>query len=171
MKTTVIGAAIGLAVIAAAAGVANAGSVRSGTETIKGTTTANPSGGITVHASGVFTATGIFKIPSTDKATTVHWVFPRGTLSARSSAVSNGPLHLNSGTCAASEASYVSYVISPRQSTGAYAGATGHGHAVVTWSADFPRRAGGACDFGQNVNPKPGTERETLFIQGPLTLR
>ena len=170
MKTTVISAAIGLAAIAAVATVANAGSARSGIETITGSTS-NPNS-VVIHASGVFTATGTFKPPgSNKKGTAVHFVFRNGTLTAIGDAAINGPMHLNHATCAGSAVTYIPYVISPGKSKGAYAGATGHGTATLTFSAVFPRLASGACNFSSNAAPKPGTARESFIIKGPLTLR
>jgi hypothetical protein len=170
MKTIITGAAIGLAAIAAVATVANAGSGRSGIETITGSSS-NPNI-VAIHASGVFTANGTFKPPSENKkGTVVHFVFRNGTLTAVAGAPVNGPMHLNHGTCAGSASTYIAYAISPGKSTGAYAGATGHGTATLTFSAVFPRLPSGACNFSSNAAPKPGTAHESFVVKGPLTLR
>jgi hypothetical protein len=142
-----------------------------GIETIRASTTNVNASSLIIHASGVFTATGTFTSPSGSGAAVVHFVFPKGTLTADGSAVTNGPLHLNQATCAVSQAGYVTYTISPAQSTGRYAGATGHGHATLTFSGTAPRLADGKCNTSSNAQPVPGTARETLLIKGPLTLK
>jgi hypothetical protein len=48
---------------------------------------------------------------------------------------------------------------------------TGHSTATLTFSAVFPRLPSGACNFGSNAEPKPGTAHESFVIKGPLTLR
>ena len=143
---------------------------RSGTETITASST-SPSATVTIHASGVFTATGTFKLPSGNGAAVVHFVFPHGTLTADASKSKTASAHVNTKTCAVSQVSSGTYTISPSKSTGTYAGATGHGTYAATFAAVLPKLKDGKCDLSNSAQPVKGTTHVIVTVRGPLTLK
>jgi len=141
---------------------------RSGEETILATSTSRTPTSVTVHASGVYTATGTLRLPVTSKATVMRFVFRSGTLTVdASSAYStfgfyNCPLNVHTSR---------SYTISPTQSTGVFAMATGHSEYLALSTQYNPRLSDGTCDLAGEIKPIGGTVYVSIVIEGTLTLQ
>jgi hypothetical protein len=166
-----LGAVAAVAALNAGPAVAGASSqtvARSGTETMVATSTILAPTSVTVHASGVYKATGTFRLPITDKATVMHFVFRNGTLTADAS-----PAYVVDGhySCPLNVRSSRTYTISPTQSTGVFAMATGKSE-YVALSTEYNRRlSSGVCDQMTGVEPIGDTEYVSIVIQGKLTLQ
>jgi hypothetical protein len=152
----------------AAAGAPSRITARSGTETIEATSTRFTPTSVTVHASGLYAATGTFRIPVTDKATTLHFVFGTGTLTVDASAAK---VLFGNYDCPLNVKSYRTYTISPTQSTGIFAMATGSSDYLALTTQDNPRLSNGDCDLASNIKPISGTVYVSIVIKGTLTLR
>jgi hypothetical protein len=140
----------------------------SGTEVITATSADPNATSVTVHASGVYAGDGMFVLPQTTKATTVHFVFPAGTLTADASA-SKGETIQNKATCVATQDSTGTYTVTT--STGVFKDATGHGQFSAEFKGTTAMKAG-ACENpnASGVTPLKGTWTLHLRVAGPLTL-
>jgi hypothetical protein len=166
-----LGAVAAVAALNAGPAVASASSqtvARSGTETIMATSTSLTATSVTVHASGVYQATGTFRLPVTDKATVMHFVFRNGTLTADASAA-----HVIDGhySCPLNVGSSRTYTISPTQSTGVFAMATGKADYGEGSTEYRSRLSSGVCDLLTGVKPIGPTVYVSIVIKGTLTLR
>jgi hypothetical protein len=166
-----LGAVAAAAALNAGLAVASASSqtvARSGTETMVATSTILAPTSVTVHASGVYKATGTFRLPITDKATVMHFVFRNGTLTADASAA-----HVITGhyACPLNVGSSRTYTISPTQSTGVFAMATGKADYGEGSTEYRSRLSSGVCDLLTGVKPIGPTVYVSIVIKGTLTLR
>jgi hypothetical protein len=55
--------------------------------------------------------------------------------------------------------------------TGKFAGATGHGTVVVTFTADLPKLANGKCNTSKSAQPIASTAVGVFSLSGPLTVK
>jgi hypothetical protein len=152
----------------AAAGVTSRTMTGWGIETITATSTDRTPKSVTVHASGVYTGTGTFRLPVTGKATTLRFVFGDGTLTANASSSYSVYGHYN---CPQNVTSDRTFTISPTQSTGVFANATGTSDYTAFTTQYSPRLSNGACDLSSRVKPLGGTVYVSITIEGPLTLQ
>lgn len=160
-----ISAVVTLSTGPAAVGAPSRTTAKSGTETIMATSTSLTPTSVTVHASGLYTATGKFRLPVTDKGTTLRFVFGTGTLTADASAAN---VKIGFYNCPLNVQSYRTYTISPTQSTGVFARATGSSDYLQLSTQDNPRLSNGACDL---VGGKSGSVYVSIAIEGTLTLQ
>jgi hypothetical protein len=98
----------------------------------------------------------------------------KGTLTVQHGNPTPAP-QLNYRTCRETETISTTYKVLGHQSSGAFWGAQGHGHAVVVFSAIAPRYHSGPhkgqCNFSQNAQPEPYGAYISFHAQGPLYLR
>jgi hypothetical protein len=139
-----------------------------GTEVIRGSATDVHATSVTVRASGVFADTGTLKLPIGNQRT-ITFTFTRGNLAVlNATGPANGSLHLNKTTCAFSQTAAGTYRVLAANSTGRYAGATGHGTYTINPSGIAPKTSDGTCDKSSNATP--GQAHVTVRLRGPLTL-
>jgi hypothetical protein len=165
--TAAISVVVALSTGPAAVGAPLRTTARSGTETIVATSTSRTPASVTVHASGVYKATGTFRLPVTNSATVLRFVFSAGTLTADASAA-----HVLAGhfSCPLNVQSYRTYKVSPTQSTGVFAMATGSSAYLARSTQENPRLSDGACDLRSAIKPIGGTVYVSIYIEGKLTL-
>lgn len=98
----------------------------------------------------------------------------KGTLTVQHGNPSPPP-QLNDQTCRETETISTWYKVLGSQSSGVFGGASGHGHAVVVFSAIAPRYTSGPdkgqCNFSENAQPEPYGAWISFHAQGPLHLR
>jgi hypothetical protein len=98
----------------------------------------------------------------------------KGTLTVEHGNPSPTP-QLNHRTCRETDTVSTWYKVVGRQSSGAFWGAQGNGHAVVVFSAIAPRYTHGPhkgqCNFSENAQPEPYGAWVSFHAQGPLYLR
>ena len=139
-----------------------------GTEVIRASATNVHATSVTVKASGVFADTGTLKLPIGDQRT-ITFTFTRGNLVVlNATGPVNSPLHLDKTTCAFSQMVDGTYRVLAANSTGRYAGATGHGTYTINSSGVAPKTSDGTCDTSSNATP--GQAHVTVRLRGPLTL-
>jgi len=163
-----ISVGVPLSAVSAAAGSTPRAMTGWGIETITATSTSRTPASVTVHASGVYTGTGTFRLPVTGKATTLRFVFGNGTLIADASTAYSVTGHYN---CPQNVTSDRTFTVSPKQSTGVFAMATGTSDYTGFSTQYSPRLANGACDLASRVAPLGGTVYVLVTIDGTLTLR
>ena len=78
---------------------------------------------------------------------------------------------LNASTCRFAAGTTVTYTVSGDKSTGQFAGATGHGQAVILLEADLPKLSNGKCNTSNSAQPTANTAVSTFKAAGPLTLK
>jgi hypothetical protein len=78
---------------------------------------------------------------------------------------------LSTSTCRFEIATSVPYTVSGAKSTGKFAGATGHGKAVVLFQGDLPKLKSGKCNESTTAQPTVSTVVVTFKAAGPLTLK
>jgi len=140
-----------------------------GTEVIRASATNLDATSVTVKASGVFTDTGTLKLPIRDQRT-ITFTFTRGSLVVlNATGPTAGPLHVNKATCAFSQTVTGTYRVLAANSTGRYAGATGHGTYTLNPSGIAPKTSEGTCNTGSNATSAKA--RLTVRLRGPLTLK
>ena len=101
---------------------------------------------VTVRASGDFTDKGSLK-PPIDNPRTFVFRFDRGDLVVlNATGPTGGPANLNRTTCAFSRTLNGTFRVLSGNSTGSYAGATGHGSYVFSLTGTTPRTSQGTCD-------------------------
>jgi hypothetical protein len=101
---------------------------------------------VTVRASGDFTDKGTLK-PPIDNPRTFVFKFDRGDLVVlNATGPTGGPANLNRTTCAFSRTLNGTFRVLSGNSTGSYAGATGHGSYVFSSTGTTPRTPQGTCD-------------------------
>jgi hypothetical protein len=101
---------------------------------------------VTVRASGDFTDKGTLK-PPIDNPRTFVFRFDRGDLVVlNATGPMGGPANLNRTTCAFSRTLDGTFRVLSGNSTGSYAGATGHGSYVFSSTGTTPRTPQGTCD-------------------------
>lgn len=106
---------------------------------------------VTVRASGDFTDEGTLNLPIGNPRTFV-FRFGRGDLVVlNATGPTSGPLNLNRTTCSFSQALNGTFRVLSGNSTGTYAGATGHGSYVFSSTGSVPRTASGLCDAEKAV--------------------
>ena len=138
------------------------------TEVIEGSITNLDATSMTVKAYGAFTDTGTLKLPvGNPRAFTFE--FTRGNLVVlNATGPISGPLHLNKTTCAFSRSSSGTFRVLAGNSTGSYAGATGHGTYAFNSSGIAPKMPASTCNTSSDVTPA-----KVLFaitVRGPLLL-
>jgi hypothetical protein len=139
-----------------------------GTEVIRAPATDVHATSVTVKASGVFADTGTLKLPIGNQLT-ITFTFTRGNLAVfNATGPANGSLHLNKTTCAFSQTVAGTCRVLAANSTGRYAGATGHGTYTINPSSIAPKTSDGTCDKSSNATP--GQAHVTVRLRGPLTL-
>jgi hypothetical protein len=120
---------------------------------------------MTVRASGAFTATGTLGLPFGDPRTIV-FRFSRGKLVVlNATGPTTGPLRLDKATCAFSQPADGTYRILSGNSSGRYAGTTGHGWYTLDTSGTAARSPGGGC----RVGGRPAVSL-TIVFHGALVL-
>ena len=75
---------------------------------------------------------------------------------------------VDAAACAGSYRTTAPYTITG--GSGVYAGATGHGVAVIKFTAVFPK-LNGKCDDGGSASPIKGTARLQFLARGPVTVK
>jgi hypothetical protein len=75
---------------------------------------------------------------------------------------------VNAATCAGSYSTTAPYTITG--GSGVYAAATGHGVAVIKFTAVFPKLKG-KCDDGGSASPVKGTARLQFLARGPVRVK
>ena len=139
-----------------------------GTEVIRASATNLQAASVPVTASGVFTDTGTVKLPIGDERT-ITFRFARGNLVVlNATGPTAGPLHLNKTSCAFSRRVAGTYRVLAANSTGRYAGATGHGTYTIKPSGVAPKTSAGRCDASGTASR--GQAHLTVRLRGPLTL-
>ena len=139
-----------------------------GTEIIAGLTPGRDPTSLRVKASGVFTDTGTLKLPIGNPRT-ITFSFSRGKLLVlNATGPTSGPRTVRTATCAFSQASAGTYRVLSGDSTGSYAGATGHGSYAFSSSGIAPKTASGVCDMSSKATP--GQALFTIRLRGPLVL-
>jgi len=124
-----------------------------GTETIRAVNAAPGATRVTIEASGVFSDEGTLAVPIGDPRT-ITFTFTRGNLVVlNATGPTSGPLRLDRTTCAVSRALAGTYRILPGDSTGSYAGATGHGAYTLGSGGTAPKTAAGGCRAGGQTAP------------------
>ena len=139
-----------------------------GTEIIQGLTPGPDPTSLRVKASGVFTDTGTLKLPIGNPRT-ITFSFTRGKLLVlNATGPTSGPRTVRTATCAFSQASAGTYRVLSGDSTGSYAGATGHGSYAFSSSGIAPKTASGGCNMSSEATP--GQALFTIRLRGPLVL-
>ena len=137
------------------------------TEVIKALTANVDAADVAIKASGVFTDTGTLKLPIGDPRT-ITMKFTRGDLVVLNATGPNGPLHINNKTCSFSQSLGGTYRVLSGNSTGSYAGTTGHGSYTFSYTRIAPRASSGRCDTGSRAGPTKALF--TVLLRGPLVL-
>lgn len=138
------------------------------TEVITASTASVDASSVTIKASGAFTDTGTLKLPIGNPRT-ITFKFSRGNLVVlNATGPASGPRQLNKATCAFSQSSGGTYRILSGNSTGSYAGATGHGVYAFDSSGIAAKAAGGTCHMGSSA--APAKAHFTILFSGPLIL-
>jgi hypothetical protein len=138
------------------------------TEVIAASTTDVDASSATVKASGAFTDTGTLKLPIGDPRT-ITFKFTRGNLVVlNATGPTGGPLQVSKTTCAFSRSLDGTYRILSGNSTGLFAGATGHGMYALGSSGIAPKTPDGTCDTGSSAIPARALF--TILLRGPLIL-
>ena len=138
------------------------------TEVITASTANAGASSVTIKASGAFTDTGTLKLPIGNPRT-ITFSFSRGNLVVlNATGPANGPRQLDKATCAFSQPSAGTYRILVGNSTGLYAGATGHGMYALDFSGIAPQAAGGTCRTAGSA--PPAKAHLTILFRGPLIL-
>ena len=120
---------------------------------------------MTVRASGALTATGTLELPFGDPRTIV-FRFSRGKLVVlNATGPTSDPLRLDKATCAFSQSADGTYRILSGNSSGRYAGTTGHGWYTLDTSGTAARSPGG----GGRVGGRPAVSL-TIVFHGALVL-
>jgi hypothetical protein len=57
------------------------------------------------------------------------------------------------------------------KSTGKFKDAKGHGDVTLLYSANLPKKSGGACNVSSTARPLPANARVSFAARGPLTLK
>jgi hypothetical protein len=94
----------------------------------------------------------------------------RGKLTVRHTQGTASQRLLSTKTCKFAFGQHSSYTVLPSKSTGAFAGATGSGTAVITITGTLPRR-NGRCDTSGTAQPNPAGLRVSFAAHGPLTVK
>jgi len=138
------------------------------TEVITASTADAGASSVTVKASGAFTDTGTLKLPIGNPRT-ITFKFSRGNLVVlNATGPTSGPRQFNKATCAFSQSSGGTYRILAGNSTGSYAGTTGHGVYAFDSSGIASRASGGTCHTGSSATPAKA--HFTIMFSGPLIL-
>jgi hypothetical protein len=139
-----------------------------GTEVIQASTTVPDPVRATVRASGVFTDTGTLKLPLGNPRT-ITLQLTRGNLVVLNATGPAGfPRQLDTRTCVLSQSLGGTYRVLSGNSTGSYAGATGHGTYVYIFSGIAPRTSAGGCNRASNATPAKSQTR--VVFRGLLVL-
>jgi hypothetical protein len=152
----------------------------SGTETIAGTQVLTPAQAnsnnfvpaIPLTASGAFADTGSIKLtpgsgPNGNGSGSATVVLTKGNLAVHHGATpGNGQPVLQKGSCAYALTEQTPYTFTG--GTGAYAGATGHGTATVSFSFYVPKLADGECNTSSSVAATGG--KVTFRAVGPVSV-
>jgi hypothetical protein len=148
---------------ATAASAASPGTVRSlasGTEHFHYMTTSATSSKASIIATGVFTGGGV----DTSGKTADTVTFPRGTFKINHPGATHGKQTLNPRTCLFTDSETGSYTLGG--GTGAYAGISGHGTAVITILAVTARNSAGKC----SMTLPPAAWQQVINASGPVHL-
>jgi hypothetical protein len=127
-----------------------------------------PSGAYTVIASGVFSGRGK---ATTQSARVLKVTIGSGTFLVHHANSASNPVKpptTNQQTCFLSVTTKAgAYSLS--DGTGKYAGMTGGGQALITFSGKFAKK-GGKCDFSQSARPVQGTTTTVVHAAGHVKL-
>jgi hypothetical protein len=137
------------------------------TEVIEGSTTAIDGSSVTIKASGAFEDAGVLKL-SIGNPRTFTFRFDEGNLVVlNASGPTSGPLHLNKTTCAFSQSLSGTFRVLSGNSTGSYAGATGHGSYAFNYGGIVPKTPTGGCDTRAGAT---AAKVLALLLRGPVLL-
>jgi len=137
-----------------------------GPEIVEGSTTNLGATSLPVKASGIFAGTGTLALPIGNPRT-ITFKFTRGNLVVlNATGPISGPLRLNKTTCSFSQSLTGTYRILSGNSTGSYAGTTGHGSYTLNSSGIAPKASDGSCDMGGKAIAAKGLF--TILFHGPL---
>lgn len=138
------------------------------TEVIRASTSNAGASSVKVTASGAFTDTGTLKLPIGNPRT-ITFAFSRGNLVVlNATGPTGGPRKLNKASCAFAQSLDGTYRILSGNSTGSYAGATGHGTYALDSSGIAPKAPGGTCHAGGTAAAAKGLF--TILFSGPLIM-
>jgi hypothetical protein len=139
-----------------------------GTEVIQASATTPDPVSAVVKASGIVTDTGTLKLPFGNPRT-ITLKLTRGDLTVlNATGPASGPRRFDTATCAFSQSLDGTYRVLSGNSTGSYAGATGHGTYVLSISGVAPRTSGDACSTGSNATGAKSVS--TVVFRGLLVL-
>ena len=94
----------------------------------------------------------------------------RGKLTVRHTQGTGSQKLLSTKTCKFAFGQHSTYTVLPGKSTGAFAGATGSGTAVITITGTLPKK-NGKCDTSSTAQPSTAGLRVSFAAHGPLTVR
>jgi len=159
-------AAVGLAVPLAAAATSNAPSA-SGLVMFSGVTTSMANvPTVPIVARGAFNDTGSITLSGGSRSHHGVLVMSQGNIRVTHTNSALSDENFNSTTCQFTAVERVSYIVTG--GTGAYAHASGHGLAAVTFEEVAPRRANGKCNTSNNAAP---VSEVTVFnAAGPISV-
>ena len=107
---------------------------------------------------------------SSAQASPVTITTARGKLTVRHTQGTGSQKLLSTKTCKFAFGQHSTYTVLPSKSTGAFAGATGSGTAVITITGTLPKR-NGRCDTSSTAQPSTAGLRVSFAAHGPLTVR
>jgi hypothetical protein len=136
-----------------------------GTEVIDGSSATDSS--LVIKASGVFAANGTLKMPIGNPRTFTFRFTDGDLVVLNATGPTSGFLHLNNATCAYSQSWNGTFRVLSGNSTGSYAGATGHGDYVFSSGGIAPKKADGKC--GAAGEAIPG-DVLGVSLRGPVLL-
>ena len=116
-----------------------------GTEVIDGSSATAGASSMVIKASGVFAASGTLKMPIGNPRTFTLRFTGGDLVVLNATGPTSGPVHLNNATCAYSQSWDGTFRVLSGNSTGSYAGATGHGDYVFSSGGIAPKKADGKC--------------------------
>jgi hypothetical protein len=172
----------GVVVLAAAAGLAaGCGSSTSttttttGTQTIGGTVSgpdavANQAT-VPLRLHGLVNTTGSVKLVSNSRQTAATISTGQGKLEVSHTQGHSTSRLLSTKTCRFAVAVHATYTVMGSKSTGKFKDAKGHGNVTLLYSANLPKKSGGACDVSSTARPLPANAQVSFAARGPLTLK
>jgi hypothetical protein len=157
----------------APAASAGTGTSRTGTQALAGSL-AGPaalasSATIPLRLTGLVNTTASVHLSSAQRSP-VTITTARGKLTVRHTQGSGSQKLLSTKTCKFAFGQHSTYTVLPGKSTGAFAGATGSGTAVITITGTLPKR-NGRCDTSSTAQPSTAGLRVSFAAHGPLTVR
>jgi hypothetical protein len=176
MAATTLAAGIGLLATGCGGSANGAAASKSGTETISGTLkgeaamATNPVFHLTF--SGPVNTTATFALGAAPRNGQTHtFKTAAGNFVIVTGTGSTTQRLLSTKTCRFEFSTAVPYTVSGGHSTGQFAGASGHGKALVGFVGDLPKLRNGKCNTSTTAVPKVRTVVSTFKAAGPLTIR